>query len=428
MQAFPRFHLFLALFLTTTFSIIYFLLPSFNELDNRRISLDLQAETSASIPAEISKIDASTKNLLKIEVKTGDNLADIFQRNGISASEFQSVIKKKSTANSLEKLLPGEELWIETSSNGSLLSIEYWKNSYEKMLIKKRGETFEASWHSIETEILPAFASGEISKSNPSLYKAGKAFGLSDSIIMEMADIFQWDISFALDLRDGDSFSIIYEKVYLDGIATEDGKILAANFSNMGKTYNALIYRNIEGEEGYYDERGRPLRKAFIRDPVHFSHVSSSFNLRRMHPIHKRVMPHRGIDYAAAKGTPVVSSSDGRVITKRKNAASGNYLEIKHGEIYVTKYLHLSRFARGINLGSSVKQGQTIGYVGETGWATAPHLHYEFLVNGVHRNPRKIKLPESVPILSKEMKRFLSQISPKIKQLETISLRSLHKK
>jgi len=163
------------------------------------------------------------------------------------------------------------------------------------------------------------------------------------------------------------------------------------------------------------------MRKAFLRDPVHFSRVSSSFNMKRLHPIHKRVMPHRGIDYVANRGTPVVASGDGKVTVSRRNSASGRYIVIKHGERYTTKYLHLSGFAKGIRAGKQVKQGQTIGYVGATGWATAPHLHYEFLVNGVHRNPKTVRLPKADPIRATDLGRFQLQTHAVIARLESVS-------
>lgn len=163
------------------------------------------------------------------------------------------------------------------------------------------------------------------------------------------------------------------------------------------------------------------MRKAFLRDPVHFSHVSSNFNLRRLHPIHKRVAPHRGIDYAANTGTPVVASGDGKVKIARQNNASGRYIVLQHGEQYTTKYLHLSAFAKGVRAGAQVKQGQTIGYVGSSGWATGPHLHYEFLVDGVHRNPRTVTLPKANPIAAKRIPEFQQITAPLLAQLESVS-------
>ena len=198
----------------------------------------------------------------------------------------------------------------------------------------------------------------------------------------------------------------------------QEGAILAAHFSNMGQQYEAYRYTDPSGKVGYFDADGISLRKAFIRDPVHFSHVSSRFNLNRMHPIHKRKMPHRGIDYAAARGTPVQAAGDGKVISATRNEASGKFIVLQHGERYTTKYLHLSNFAKNIKRGATVKQGQVIGFVGSTGWATGPHLHYEFLVAGTHRNPRTVKLPDAAPVAPIYRDDFQSHIAELQNQLQ----------
>jgi len=305
--------------------------------------------------------------------------------------------------------------------DGDLNAVRYKKNPFDTLVVNRTGNRFTARWEAATPARIIVFETAEISRDNPSLYHAGKAVGLSDNIIMELANIFQWDISFALDLRAGDSFSLMFEEIYVDGEKVKEGDIVAATFSNMGKLYNTVRYTNLSGEADYYTPDGLSMRKAFLRDPVHFSHVSSSFNLRRLHPIHKRVMPHRGIDYSAKPGTPVVASGNGKVTVRRQNSASGKYIVIQHGEQYTTKYLHLSSFAKGVTPGRQVQQGQTIGFVGSTGWATAPHLHYEFLVHGVHRNPKTVNLPEAHPIAADEMHRFRATISPVLARLEAIS-------
>ena len=421
---FPRVNLYLAFFLAFSTWAIYQTAPNQNHDSKKSSSLTRSSnELLPSLTAEV-RLKEELSVTKKITVKRGDSLANIFERHEINPGELQKLMKSDSHSEEMKTLLPGEQLHINSNSEGELVNLRYIKSPVKILNIGKRGNTFDWHWELIEQERLASFASGLISNKNPSLYKAGKAYGLNDKLIMELAELFQWDISFALDLRNGDSFSVIYEKIYVEGVEVGVGKILAASFSNMKKRFSAVAYENSEGTEDYYDVNGRPLRKAFIRDPVHFSHVSSSFNLRRMHPIHKKIMPHRGIDYAALKGTPVRAASDGNITNRSQNSASGKFIVIKHGETYVTKYLHLSRFAKGIYKGAKVKQGQVIGYVGATGWATAPHLHYEFLVNGVHRNPRKVRLPESDPIPKVEMKSFRKILSPRIKQLKTISLRN----
>jgi len=306
-------------------------------------------------------------------------------------------------------------------ASGQLTALSYIESPLRSLEITRDGDSYKAKWQNAEAETIVAYKSASITESKPSLYHAGKAAGLSDSMIMKLSNIFQWDISFALDLRQGDSFAVLYEDIYVQGEKVKEGGILAAQFRNMGKTYEAVRYTDESGRTDYYTKDGASLRKAFIRDPVHFSYVSSGFNLKRLHPIHKKVMPHRGIDYAAKKGTPVLAAGDGKVTIARRNNASGRFLVIQHGQQYTTKYLHLSAYAKGIRAGKTVKQGQTIGYVGATGWATAPHLHYEFLVNGVHRNPRTVKLPNAEPINKKEFKRFQTLTQGTLAKLDSIA-------
>jgi len=245
---------------------------------------------------------------------------------------------------------------------------------------------------------------------------AGKEAGLSDNLVMQLANIFGWDIDFVLDIRKGDRFTLIYEKRYAGTKFLGTGKIVAAEFINQGKRFRALAYTDNKGNTNYFTPDGYSMRKAFLRTPLKFLYISSGFQLHRFHPILKRMKPHRGIDYRAPKGTPVYAAGDGKVIKSAKNKYNGNYVFIRHGEKYVTKYLHFSK--RKVRTGQRVKQGQTIGYVGMTGLATAPHLHYEFLVNGVHRNPRTVKLPQAKPIASNHKQKFLNSTKNLIARLD----------
>jgi Membrane proteins related to metalloendopeptidases len=249
---------------------------------------------------------------------------------------------------------------------------------------------------------------------------ASTAAGLDDATAMAIADIFQWDIDFVLDIRRGDGFRVALEELWLDGEKLGYGAILAAEFTNRGEVFRAVRYTDREGYTSYYTPDGMSMRKAFLRAPVQFSRISSNFNMRRRHPLHDTIRPHRGIDYAAPRGTPVVAAGEGRVVRVEKNHyASGNYVVIQHGETYQTKYLHLSRFARGMRSGVRVNQGDVIGYVGATGWATGPHLHYEFLVHGVHQNPRTVDLPKALPIADAERMRFQAATGALVALLES---------
>ena len=238
---------------------------------------------------------------------------------------------------------------------------------------------------------------------------------------MELANIFGWDIDFALDIRKGDNFTVLYEELYRDGEKISDDKIIAADFVNDGKIYRAVRYKNPQTSESeYYTPDGKSMRKAFIRSPVHFSRISSGFNLKRKHPILLNKRPHRGVDYAAKRGTPIYAAGDGKVIFKGKKGGYGKVMILKHGSKYTTLYAHLKTYNRKLKTGSRVKQGQTIAYVGSSGLATGPHLHYEFRVNGVHRNPLTVRLPASNPVPKRYMDDFDQITAPVIAQLDLV--------
>ena len=427
MNSYPKSHLKAASALTVLLAIAIGTLPAKQEATiETPVSLEVTISESKSESPEVSALTlqdqmAPRNQWVHIKVKRGDNLARIFHRVNLPATDLQNIIGLGEDVASLRKILPGQEFSLQLDQSGRLLAIRYQKTALETLLVDRVEDSFAIRWETAEPEKIIVYKSATITKDKPSLYHAGIAAGLSDNLIMKLSYIYQWDISFALDLRTGDSFSLMYEEIYVDGEKVEEGNIIAATFINMGKVHQAVRYTDLAGRSDYYTPTGHSMRKAFIRDPVHFSYISSSFNLRRLHPIHKSVMPHRGIDYAAKAGTPVIASGDGHVTTRRQNYASGRYIVIQHGEKYTTKYLHLSAFARGIKPGAKVKQGQTIGYVGSSGWATGPHLHYEFLVRGVNRNPKTAKLPLAAAVAKDEMQRFRTATQPVLAQLEVIT-------
>lgn len=433
MTGYPKSHLSIALILSIVLLVAMTAVPKgeVNDTANMPVSLSIKSPAEESngeatdssqtiVFEEVTKANAANLKESTYKVKRGDSLATIFQRAGLSPRELHNVISLNSKTKVLGNIKPGEKIHITRNTDGKLHKLRYEVSRLKTLNVQRQGESLQASWTELEPEILLNYKTAAITAKNPSLYEAGEDAGLSSNIIMNLSNIFQWDISFALDLRQGDTFTVLYEDVYVEGEKIRQGDVLAAQFTNMGKTYTAVLYEE-DGRSGYFTPDGRSLRKAFLRDPVHFSHVSSHFNMNRLHPIHKRKMPHRGIDYAANRGTPVMAAGDGVVGIARKNNASGNYVVIKHGEQYTTKYLHLNGFARGIRPGTRVKQGQIIGYVGSTGWATGPHLHYEFLVNGVHRNPRTVKLPQADPIQTRGLTRFQSITAPVLAQLESVA-------
>jgi murein DD-endopeptidase MepM/ murein hydrolase activator NlpD len=238
-------------------------------------------------------------------------------------------------------------------------------------------------------------------------------------MVMELAELFRYDIDFALDLRDGDRFTVVMEELYKDGVKLRDGDMLAAEFVNQGKVYRAVRYKDREGRSAFYTPDGQSLRKAFFRTPLDVVRISSHFNLRRRHPILNTIRAHKGVDYAASAGTPIKATGDGRVAFMGNKGGYGRVVILQHGQSYETLYAHMSRFRAGMRAGAKVKQGQIIGYVGSSGLATAPHLHYEFRVNGIHKNPVNIVMPRANPIPRQQLAAFQSQIAPLIAQMES---------
>ena len=259
------------------------------------------------------------------------------------------------------------------------------------------------------------FSEGQIQSS---LFEAGKQAGLSDALVMEMAGIFGWDIDFALDIRRGDKFSILYEEQFIEGKKYQTGTILAAEFTSQGKTFKAIRFTDKSGRTNYYTPEGLSMRKTFLRSPVDFRRISSRFGKRR-HPVLNKMRLHKGVDYAARRGTPIQSSGDGKVIFKGRKGGYGRVVIVQHGSRYKTLYAHMNGFKRGIRVGKYVKQGQTIGFVGSSGRATGPHLHYEFRVNGAHRNPLTVKLPNAAPIKSAFKNDFIAHAESLLAQLNT---------
>ena len=351
----------------------------------------------------------------KIQVRPGESLSLLFRRRGLSPGELHQLINTQPLGPRLKNIFPGHQLTFSTDAQNRLVKLTYSPGPLDKLEFTRVGEGFRGLEVIAEPERIPVYRHGVIQHS---LFVASQRAGLDDSLIMRLARIFQWDIDFVLDIRAGDEFHVLFEELRLDGNFIGYGDILAAEFINQGESHRAALYAGVGEDRSYYTPEGRNVRKTFLRTPVSFTRISSNFNLNRKHPLWKSSMPHLGIDYAAPKGTPILASGKGRVVEASRTAANGNYIVIRHGEQFVTKYLHMSRFAAGMRVGASVQQGQTIGYVGATGWATGPHLHYEFLVNGVHRNPRTVKLPQADPVPAEEFGRFSETALPLFAQLD----------
>ncbi|WP_325893876.1 peptidoglycan DD-metalloendopeptidase family protein [Grimontia sp. NTOU-MAR1] len=344
----------------------------------------------------------------KFKVKAGDSLAVIFDRVGISPTTLYRLINSDKGTKSLASLKVGDEIHLGFDENGLFTQLVQPKHANEKLVVTRIGDEFFSKTESKQIDTQVNFASATITSS---FWNAGVAAGLNANQIMELAGIFGWDIDFALDIRKGDKFAVLFEEQLVEGEMIGRGNILAATFTNQGETFTAI--RSETGK--YYDDRGRAMRKAFLRSPVNFRYVSSNFNPRRLHPVTGRVKAHRGTDYVAPVGTPIWAAGDGVVMKSAYNKFNGHYVFIRHSSTYITKYLHLTK--RKVKTGQRVKQGQTIGTLGGTGRVTGPHLHYEFLVNGVHKNPRTVKLPQSKSLAGKEKTAFIELAKDRMAQL-----------
>ena len=347
-------------------------------------------------------------------VRRNDTLERLFRRHGLSPADLQCLIESGPLDKRLHEVHPGDEIKFTADAVGGLTRLSYSPRPLERLEFE-RGE---AGCDGRRIEAAPVVTTAaRHAVIDHSLWLAGTKSGLNDRVIVALAKLFQWDIDFVLDIRKGDEFSLVYEEHHHEGefIGFE---ILAAEFVNQGRAYRAVRYVDEAGERDYYSPDGARLRKAFLRAPVEFTRISSNFNLFRRHPLFNRSMPHRGIDYAAPTGTPVLAAGDGRVVVRGRTRPNGNYIVLQHGQAFQTKYLHLSGFGRGVRKGSRVRQGDVIGYVGATGYATGPHLHYEFLVDGVHRNPRTVKLPPASPVAAAERPRFLDTTRPLLARLD----------
>ncbi len=388
-----------------------------------RISLPLDLpEGDASATAEES-INAPAEPKLTwqtTQVRAGDSLARIFSRLGISAGELDRLMRAGGDVARLKRIMPGQTLRVAMDGE-RLQALDYRFDRLNTLHVTRSDGAFHSRTDTRQLETRIASASGRI---DSSLFLSGMQAGLSDNLIMELAGIFGWDIDFALDIRAGDRFTLLYEEQYLDGEKLRDGAVLAAEFTNRGKTYRALRYTDPRGRSDYYSPDGRSMRKAFLRTPVDFTRISSRFG-SRFHPTLKKKKNHHGVDYAAPTGTPIKAAGDGKIVFRGRKGGYGNTVIIQHGGKYSTLYAHMSRFKPKLRSGSRVRQGQTIGYVGSTGRSTGPHLHYEFRVNGVHRNPLTVRLPDAAPIQAKYRADFLAKTRVLISQLDMLSRTTL---
>ncbi len=350
---------------------------------------------------------------LHLTIKRGDTLDRLFRRNNLNLANLAMIIRLPEAAPHLKRLIPGDEFEIE-HDDGQLVSLYRELGLTSALKITKEDDLFTAEIIDRPIEIRTKLAYGRI---DSSLFQSATDAGLPDKTIMNLAGIFAWDVDFVLDIRSGDDYYILFEEIYQNGKFITDGEIVAAEFNNNGRTFQAIRYVDSTGRTDYFTPDGHSVRKAFVRAPVDFSRISSSFNPRRRHPILNTIRAHRGVDYAAPRGTPIKAAGDGKVIFRGVKNGYGNAVIVQHGGNITTLYAHMSKFNNSARVGRRVIQGQTIGYVGKTGLATAPHLHYEYRLNGVHRNPRTVKLPQAAPIKSEYRDDFLATVEPILNEL-----------
>jgi murein DD-endopeptidase MepM/ murein hydrolase activator NlpD len=378
--------------------------------------LPAQLASSPTLPPQTDDRDWRV-----VAVRSGQTVGEIFGAQGVSGNQLQHLLDDPANANALRHIRPGQEFAFAHVQGSALSALRFERDDRTRVEV-----TFDAAGMHQNTldrnlEHRVQVAHGVIESS---LFDAGNQAGMDDGMVLKLANALGYDIDFAQDLRIGDSFTVIYDSVYRDGEFLHDGDIIAATFINGGKRYSAFRYTDSHGDTAFYSGDGRPLRKSFLRTPVEFTRISSLFTAGRMHPILGTMRAHRGVDYAAPIGTPIHAAGDGKITFRGWQNGYGNFVVVQHNGHVSTAYGHMSRFA-ALHVGEHVRQGETIGYVGMTGLATGPHLHYEFRIDGTHRDPLTVTLPKPEPLPAVELAHFQRETAPqlaKLKMIETTRL------
>jgi murein DD-endopeptidase MepM/ murein hydrolase activator NlpD len=353
----------------------------------------------------------------EIIIRRNDTLDAIFRQMELSLADLAELRNLPEVRKSLDRLRPGDIIML-THLNGELKSLTRRMSDTATLSVTRAEQGFSAKLIENPLEVQETSLSGTI---DSSLFGAVNSAGGSDGLAVTLADVFKYDIDFVNEVQPGDRFAVAYQQQWQDGAFVRDGEILAAEFVNKGRAFRAVRYVMPDGSVEYFTPDGHSVRKAFLRFPVAFGRVSSGFNLSRRHPVLKTVRAHKGIDFAAPVGTPIKAAGSGRVIFRGVKGGYGNAVILAHAGSVTTLYGHMSRFVRGLRVGDKVKQGEVIGYVGMTGLATGPHLHYEYRVNGVHRNPATIPLPKAESIPANLRADFEAKSVPLLARLDAIS-------
>jgi murein DD-endopeptidase MepM/ murein hydrolase activator NlpD len=369
-----------------------------------------------ALPALPSASDATESYWREARIERGDTIASILQRLQIDDASAGQVLQRTSEARLLYRLIPGRTIRAHTTAAGQLLALRYL-NGTQLLKIDREGDALVVSEGAAEVETRLHMRSGEI---RSSLFAATDAAGMSDAVAVQIAEVFSTDIDFHRDLRKGDRFAAVYEVQYHQGEPVKTGRLLSAEFVNNGKTFQAVWFQNPDGEGGYYTPDGKNIRKAFLRSPLEFSRISSGFTISRFHPVLQTWRAHKGVDYAAPTGTRVRATGDGIIEFVGRQGGYGNLVVLRHQSKYTTWYGHLSGFAPGMQKGKRIVQGDVIGFVGSTGIATGPHLHYEFRTNDVHQDPLRVAMPPAPPLALQHRAAFDENARPLAERLALV--------
>jgi murein DD-endopeptidase MepM/ murein hydrolase activator NlpD len=352
-------------------------------------------ENEVALPDWAAPAPRSERYVAQERVLPGDTVAAILDRLEVRDPKALEFLRADRTGRLIfRQLVPGRMVQAETGPEGELLTLRYFSSAASMLEVRRAGDAFTSRQRALADAPRLVYKAATIESS---LFAATDGAGIPDAIALQLVRIFGTDVDFHVDLRKGDRLAVVYEMLYDSGELVAPGRVLEAEFVNAGHAYRAVLFHDDEGNDSYYSLDGTSRTKAFLRSPVEFSRVSSGFG-RRFHPIFNNWRAHTGVDFAAPEGTRVLASADGQVVAAGVRGGYGNAIELRHGGGVTTLYGHLSRFASGVRSGAHVSQGQVIGYVGHTGWATGPHLHYEFRIAGVYQDPLRVALPKADPV------------------------------
>jgi murein DD-endopeptidase MepM/ murein hydrolase activator NlpD len=397
------------------FAVVGLLAALPREMETPGTVAKAEVPAAESAPAPVVPQEANIAfSTIEVVVSRNDTMDRLFRRFELNLADLATLRGLPEMRSQVDKLRPGEMLRL-MHRDGDLVGLERKLSESETLKVTRDADGFNTDVLENPLETSTRTASATI---HSSLFQAAADAGLDDRVAIELAEIFQYDIDFVLDIQAEDRFIVVYEELSQDGTFLRTGNILAAKFINEGREYRAVRYEDESGHAEYFTPDGKSLRKAFIRAPVQFSRISSRFNPSRRHPVLNTIRAHRGVDYAAPVGTPVRAAGEGRVRYVGSQGGLGNAVELEHGSGVVTVYGHLSRFASKLRRGQRVELGQVIGFVGATGLATGPHLHYEYRVRGVHKNPQTVALPDAAPIAAAELERFLAATADMVNMLD----------